>query len=162
MNKTLFHFSRYRAEVLYVMLSAFAVCLGGIIYIFFRPSDHVFFEWIRGVGLNHWLNNARELSGSTGLALPEWLVYSLPNGLWAFAYALLITFIWGGSKFWLKYFWMSSIPLLILGFEVLQYAMIIPGTFSMQDLVFGIAGLTIGIFVGIKITEPGNHENTVE
>jgi hypothetical protein len=161
MNKPLSHFARYRREGSYVMLSVFALFLGGIIYIYFRPSDHVFFGWFRTVGLSHWLNLAREWSLSTGLAFPEWTVYSLPNGLWAFAYALLITVIWGKSRSWLKYLWMASIPLLVLGFEVLQYAMIIPGTFSMQDIVFGMAGLIIGIIAGIKTTKPNNHEKAI-
>jgi hypothetical protein len=81
--------------------------------------------------------------------LPKWIVYSLPNGLWAFAYALLITGIWSDSKSCVKYFWMGSIPVLVLGFEILQYPGIIRGTFSMQDIALGIAGITVGIIVGM-------------
>ena len=144
------------------MLSIFALSLGGIIYIFFRPSEHVFFAWIRAVGLSHWLTLARESSITSVLPLPELFVYSLPGGLWAFAYALLITIIWGGSRSWLRYLWMASIPILVLGYEVLQYAMIIPGTFSMPDIVIGITGLLIGIIVGIKTTKPKNDEKAFE
>jgi hypothetical protein len=162
MKKVLLHISRYYSGGIYVMLSAFALLLGGIIYIFFRPSEHVFFDWIRAAGLDHWFNLAREWSLSSGLLLPEWIVYSLPNGLWAFAYASLITMIWGKSKSWLKYLWMASIPVFVLGYEVLQYAMIIPGTFSIQDMVFGIAGLIIGIIVGSIIFKTTDHEKAIE
>jgi hypothetical protein len=157
-----FHISRLYSVGLYVMLAALALSLGGMVYILFRPSEHVFFGWIRAVGLNHWLTIARGSSLSSGLFRPEWIVYSLPNGLWAFAYALIITSIWWGSKSWLRYLWMASIPVLVLGYEVLQYPMIIPGTFSMQDIIFGIAGLTIGIIVGVRIIKPDNHEKAFE
>jgi hypothetical protein len=162
MKKNLLHFSTDYSGRVYVILSAFALTLGGTIYIFFRPAEHVFFGWIRAVGLDHWFSLARDRSLSSSLLLPEWIVYSLPNGLWAFAYALLITSIWWAGKSWLKYFWMASIPILVLGYEVLQYAGIIPGTFSIQDIVFGMAGLTIGIIVGIKIIKSNNHEKAFE
>lgn len=144
------------------MLAAVALLLGGIIYIFFRPSEHVFFNWIRAVGLNHWFDLAREWSHTSDLLIAEWFIYSLPNGLWAFAYALLITIIWGESKSWLRYLWMASIPILVLGYEVLKYAIIIPGTFSKQDICFGMAGLIIGIIVGIKIIKLYYHEKAFE
>jgi len=151
------HFNRF-----FIYLSILALLLGGLIYILFRASEPVFFNWIRAVGLEGWLNNARSKSLSSSLHLPAWIVYSLPNGLWAFAYAFLITGIWWGSGSWLKYFWMASIPLLVLGYEFLQYAGIIPGIFCMQDIALGITGMTIGITAGIFTTKPKNHENTFE
>jgi hypothetical protein len=142
----------------YFWLSAIALLAGGIIYVLFRTSEPGFFNWIRAAGLDGWLNFARNSTLSLTPFLPKWVVYSLPNGLWAFAYALLITVIWWGSNSWLKYFWMASIPILVLGFEILQLARIIPGTFCIQDIALGIAGLTIGIIVGIKIIKSNYHE----
>ncbi|MCF6357636.1 MAG: hypothetical protein L3J54_07500, partial [Draconibacterium sp.] len=80
-------------------------------------------------------------------------------GLWAFAYSMLIVGIWSGSKSKIKYFWLATIPVLVLGFETLQYFEIIRGTFSIQDIAFGITGIIIGIIVGNKITKIKNHEN---
>jgi hypothetical protein len=151
MKKKLLHFSVFNAGVLNVAFSAFAITLGGLIYIFFRPSEHVFFKWI---------NLPRDIYFFHSLPLPEWIVFSLPNGFWAFAYALLITHIWSGSRSWLRYFWMSSIPLLVLGFEMLQQARILAGTFCMQDIVLGILGLLLGIIVGIKISKSNNYEKS--
>jgi len=154
----LLHFSKCRAEGSFVMLSIFALLLGGIIYIFFRPSDHVFFNWIRAVGLENWLNLARESAVLQGLLFPDWFVYSLPNGLWAFAYALLITLVWWGSRSWVRYLWMASIPVLVIGYEVLQYSGIITGTYCVQDLALGVSGLILGIYSGIKMFKSKNHE----
>lgn len=92
---------------------------------------------------------------------PNWVVYSLPNGFWAFAYALIITAIWSGSISRLKYFWMSSIPLLVYGYEILQYFGVITGTFCRLDLALGTAGLLAGILIGLTI-KPDNHEKVSE
>jgi len=158
MNKHLLYSSAKYPSRLYIFLAVIAILLGGFIYIFLRPSEHVFFGWISTMGLDNLLNLARQNSISQSLHLPDWIVFALPNGLWAFAYALIITGIWSGSKSWLKYFWMASIPLLVLGFEVLQYAGIIRGTFCLQDVLMGLAGILLGTIVGFKITKSNNHE----
>jgi hypothetical protein len=155
-------FSRNNHNRLYILVCALALFLGGMIYILFRTIEPVFFHWVRVAGFERWLNFARSKSLSLSPALPEWIVFSLPGGLWAFAYALVITVIWKGSKSRLKYFWMASIPLLVIGFEILQYAGIIPGTFSLQDIALGISGLIIGILTGIKTTKPSQHEKVFE
>ena len=156
------YLSRNNYYRLCILLCAFAIFLGGIIYILFRPSEVIFFYWFRTVGLDNWFNLARHKSLSLYQYLPEWIVFSFPNGLWAFAYALLITVIWSGSKSLSSYFWMVSIPVLVLGFEILQYAKVIPGTFCIQDITLGLAGLITGIQVGIKINKFKNHEKATE
>jgi hypothetical protein len=145
-------------NLLYICLSAFALLAGGIIYIIFRSSEPLFFSWTNSTQVIHWINIIRSSSLSLSKVLPEWIVYSLPNGLWAFGYSLLITGIWRGSKSLLRYFWFASIPLLVLGFEFLQFARLIPGTFCSQDIALGIAGIVLGIMVGIKIIKPDYYE----
>ncbi|MFH0759189.1 MAG: hypothetical protein V2B15_18015 [Bacteroidota bacterium] len=143
-----------------IFLAGSALLLGAFIYIFLRPSESLFFNWMHAIGLDRWLKYLRLHSLSQIPQVPTWIVYSLPNGLWAFAYALLIKNIWSGSKSWFNYFWTASIPVLVLGFEILQYAGIIHGTFSLQDIAFSLAGLTLGIFAGIKISKRKHHEKT--
>ena len=162
MNKRLLHLSEKYFRRFYIYLSILALLSGGIIYILFRTSEPVFFNWISAFGLDNWLHFARNSSLSLTPLLPDWIVYSLPNGLWAFAYALLITAIWSGGKSWLKYFWMASIPILVLGYEILQYPGLMPGTFCIKDIALGIAGLTIGIIVGIRIIKPDYHEKAFD
>jgi len=55
---------------------------------------------------------------------------------------------------------MASIPVLVLGYEILQYAEIIPGTFSIQDIALGMIGLITGIKIGITIIKSDNYEKT--
>ena len=153
--------STFSFNWLHVIISALALLAGGVVYILFRPSEIVFFNWIRAIGFDNWFNLVRNSSLHLSPGIPEWIVYSLPNGLWAFGYALLITIIWSGSQSWLKYLWLASIPLLVLGFEILQLTGIIPGTFCIQDITFGIVGLTLGICVGIKIIKSNYHEKAL-
>jgi hypothetical protein len=68
------------------------------------------------------------------LNLPCWLVDSLPDALWMFAFCLLILVVWDfklnkNGKFWI-------IVALLVGilFEVLQVAQLTPGTFDWMDL----------------------------
>ena len=143
-------------------LSAFAILTGGIIYILFRASEPLFFRWLNEAGFEHWLAVIRQNSLTHAPFLSEWIVYSLPNGLWAFAYALVITSIWSESKFRIRILWMASIPILVLGFELFQYAGILPGTFCFQDMALGLLGLVIGIMVGLKTNKANNDEKIPE
>jgi hypothetical protein len=129
-----------------------------MIYFLFRASEPLFMKWIHGIGTDSWFSFIRLRSVSFGQSLPEWIVFSLPNGLWAFAFALLITSIWAGSHSWLRIIWMASIPVIVVGFEILQGTGTIPGVFCMQDMAFGIAGLLIGILVGTKTINPNHYE----
>ncbi len=143
-------------------LAAFAILFGGLIYIFLRSPDHLFNNWIRTPGSGTWFNSIRHHFVSKSLVVPEWIVFSLPNGFWAFAYSLLITTIWSASQSRLKYFWMASIPVLIIGFEIFQATGVIHGTFCIQDITFGLAGLVLGITAGNKIVKSNNHERKIE
>lgn len=137
-----FHkFYRWR---LYV-LSAISVFLGGVIYILLRPTKAVFLNVFNLVGLDEWADIIREITVPVSGFFPEWFVYTLPNGLWAFAYTLLILSIWRGSKSLLKYFWFATIPGLVFGFEMLQFFDVLNGTFAIEDLLSGLVGIIAGI-----------------
>ena len=138
------YFSKKHFNRLHIILSVLALLSGGIIYILFRKTEPVFIHWIQAIAPESWFSTDRHIS----LHLPEWIVFSLPNGLWAFAYALLITGIWSGNKSRLKYLWISSIPVLVFGFELLQYFGLIRGSFSVLDLAFGAGGIITGCIVG--------------
>jgi hypothetical protein len=159
-RKLLFPSTNYSSRV-YIFLSALAFLLGGFIYILYRPSEHLFFSWFSSLGLDNLFESLRFHSLSSSPSPPDWVVYSLPNCLWAFAYALLITSLWSGTRSWIKYVWMSSIPILVVGFEVLQYTGTIRGTFCVKDLALGIVGLSIGIIIGNKYNKTQNHEKTL-
>jgi hypothetical protein len=57
---------------------------------------------------------------------------------------------------------MTSIPVLVLGFEFFQYTGIVRGTFCIQDMVLGMAGIITGIFSGLINLKLNHHENPSE
>ncbi|RPI42327.1 MAG: hypothetical protein EHM46_05330 [Bacteroidetes bacterium] len=140
------------------ILSGTAILLGGLIYIFLRPGEPLFLDWARATGLGSLVDHLRPGSFDPAL-LPAWSVYSLPGALWAFAYSLTITGIWSGSHHPVKFLWLATIPVLVLGFELLQAPGIIPGTFSILDLVFGILGAGAGFLFPAIILKSTRHES---
>lgn len=161
MNKKLPHALKPSVQLLFFLLSVAALLFGGFVYILWRPSEPIFFSWIGTFGLDSWINHIRIYSVSVSQLLPEWFVYSLPNGLWAYAFALCIATTWRNSKSRIKYYWMGAITLLVPGFEILQYFQVIPGTFCFQDLLFGSIGLITGIFTGTKSIKNYSHEKKI-
>jgi hypothetical protein len=132
-------------KVLVFFVSILSVIAGGMLYVSFRPAVPVFFRWIRLMGLGDNLTDFREQSLTWVHVLPSWFIYSLPNGLWAFSYTLIVIVIWSGSKSWLRYIWYASVPLLVFGFELLQLTGIIRGTFCLWDLTLGAGGILMGM-----------------
>lgn len=140
------HISPTFSRSSYLLWSTLAVLAGGIIYMLFRPTEAIFLNWFQTLGLENWLDTARGNSLSLTNNLPNWFVYSLPNGLWAYAYTLLIFVIWKNSASLMRYFWYLSIPVLIFGFELLQLSGTLPGTFCLVDLSWGAMGIALGVF----------------
>jgi hypothetical protein len=141
------------------ILSGTAVLLGGLIYVFLRPAEPVFIKWVRVAGLESLIDLLRSLPSDAGTALPRWIVYSLPGALWAFAYSVIITGIWARSNSSAKYFWLSTIPILVLGIEILQVPGVFPGTFCVQDLTLAILGSGAGTITMILSQKPSYHES---
>ena len=156
--RKLFPVIEYINDIIAIIISVFAVVAGGLIYILFRPSEPVFFQWFNIVNLENWFDFIRNNTINLRGWLPEWFVFSLPNGLWAFAYSLLIFTFWLKSDSKLKFFWYLSVPVLVLGFEFLQYFGLIPGTFSVQDVLLGIFGIIAGYFIGELLIKSNNNE----
>lgn len=139
-------------------VSAISVFFGGVIYIMLRPTESAFFNLFGMIGLENWTDLIRENTVPISQYFPKWFVYTLPNGLWAFAYTLLILTIWRGSKSVLKYFWMATIPILVFGFEVLQYTGTIRGTFAIDDIFSGFVGIVCGVLIGNRTAKIYNYE----
>ena len=136
-----------------LLLASISILMGTLIYILLRPSKTIFFKWINTFGYDNWINTTRQHLSTSSAFIPDWIIYSLPNGLWAFAYTIITVGIWRKNKSSIKYFWLSTIPILIFGYELLQLSPFLNGTFCLQDIFMGIAGILIGTIIGIKINK---------
>lgn len=144
-----------------ILLPVVAILAGGLIYVFLRPSEPLFLEWTRAAGLGSLVDLLRTRQPAEGAGLPFWVIYSLPGALWAFAYSSVITGMWARSGHPVKYLWLSTIPLLVMGIEILQVPGIVPGTFSFQDLWAGILGAGTGAVITLFFLKPSTHESNI-
>ncbi|MCF8358905.1 MAG: hypothetical protein K9H26_09115 [Prolixibacteraceae bacterium] len=139
--------AEHKKRIFNLCYALLALLTGTVIYCFFRPEKPSLLNIFNAPG---WIKNQ-----SINNPLSEWLIYSLPDGLWAFAYTVIIITIWKGHLTIIRYFWYATIPVLIFGFELLQLSGKLPGTFCLQDMVFSAAGIIAGIIISkSKIKKP--------
>lgn len=130
--------------MLTMILGVLSLTTGGVLYILYRSETLILFGWIKTLGLYDIVSNLRPSNGSD-----SWLVYSLPDGLWLFAYILLMGALWNFDT--LKSL-LYSAPLVVIGIgsELLQIHHIVRGTFDIVDLLCYIVAIVFGI-IYIKI-----------
>ncbi len=109
--------------------------IGGFIYILFREKNLLMFSWFHSMGLDNIINHLRN-NISFNNQIPDWLIYSLPNGIWIYSLTSLMLVIWFQNLNKLQYLWLSTGPILGISAEFGQLIDIIPGTFDNTDLVF--------------------------
>lgn len=145
-----------------VFFSLLALLAGGSIYLFMRPGSFIFHHWLDAMGIDPGAFQGADAAGRWSGSLMEWILYSLPDGLWALAYTLLIFGLWAGSRSRARYFWYATIPLLVIGFESLQGIGIIRGTFSFSDLLTSMAGMISGVYIQYLIRKKPGHKAKLE
>ena len=133
-----------------ISLCIIPIIVGGILYLAYRRNTLLMFTWFKNIGLSECINQLRHFASQH--PLPEWFVFSLPNGLWALSFVSYVM-IFAGSNRTLKYICMFIAVNIILDFEILQGFKIISGTFDIVDLATNI----IFIYIGIILNHKGGH-----
>lgn len=115
--------------------------LGCLIYVCFRVESMVMFKWFELLKINNFTSTIRGSTSFIKPFLPNWFLYSLPDGLWIYAFTSALIILWNGEKtFWIL------LPLSIGFFlEVGQALNIINGTFDILDLIFTIVAFALSI-----------------
>jgi hypothetical protein len=130
--------------------SFLTLLVGGLIYILFRTSTLKMFSWYETIGLGELTNVMRKMTFQFSDKIPEWILFSLPDGLWIFSYVSLMLFIWQNSVSIKNIFWISIIPILAIGSELGQLFGLVIGTFDIADLLFYIFGMTLPFILFTK------------
>lgn len=91
---------------------------GGLIYIAFRTETLAMFKWFRIIHLDAPIEYLRVLTMDTKAFLPNWFLFSLPDGLWIFSYISLSLLIWKNRITRENIFWISIIPLTAIVSEI--------------------------------------------
>lgn len=109
---------------------------GGLVYICWRDPNLLMFKWFGALGLEPSIESLRIATSAAQTAVPHWLIYSLPDGLWVYALTALMVLLWRGTDTLpVKMFWLSMGLLLGAGSELGQLAGVLPGAFDPIDLL---------------------------
>ena len=109
--------------------------IGCLIYILFRTDTLLY---------NKLLGNLFTPIASPNTFLQRILVFSLPDGLWAMSYTMLI-FHLRKDKTVRTLIWSIIIPIVGILSEIGQLYYLIPGTFDIIDLIMYIVAPTLAI-----------------
>lgn len=123
------------------ILSFLMIFLGGMIYILYRPENILLFKITDSLRITPLIDIAR--SNASLLQLPSFFVNSLPSGLWAASY-LMMMYI--STKFHtrkVRLMLALPLPLSAIVLEFMQLVGWCPGTFDIYDLICYIVPLII-------------------
>lgn len=114
--------------------------IGGWIYLLFRSETLLMFDWAESIGILEWIYALRQDWGHWRQALPQWVLFSLPDGAWVYCATAFFGRLWRSGPLVPHVFWSSMAFVLAAGGELAQWPGWIPGTFDAMDLVlYGIA-----------------------
>ena len=135
-----------------IALSIMFILIGGFIYLFFRPHTLKMFVWLRIINCEQ-IFQLKDYNQD--LKFIEFLIFSLPNGLWILSFLISIGLIW--EKYHIFFIIYSSFftGISIL-FEFFQKFGLIPGTFDIADIlvliIFHILGFLIYEFIILEVS----------
>ena len=66
-----------------ILLSLLIFSIGGIIYLTLRSESLIMFRWCEIIYIKEYVDNIR-----LPYILPNWIVFSLPDGLWVLSYKI--------------------------------------------------------------------------
>lgn len=117
----------------YIGIAILAIIIGGLIYLLFRSEQHVLVR----MTLNSFLGNvlASVRTQTLTWVISDWIIFSLPDGLWLLSYILTMKFIWKDNFNEVGFIFISIMPISALLLEFLQIIHICPGTFDFLDIV---------------------------
>jgi uncharacterized membrane protein len=120
------------------------------IYLFYR-TEHTVVNSLFNIIFGHRNYHALKASIHTYLPLNEFIVFSLPEGLWVFCITLT------SKDFYLKIgratIHLAILPLIfVIGLEILQLFHITNGTFDFLDILTALLSWMVGFF----LVEEGN------
>lgn len=126
-----------------LIASILSLFLGLVIYLLFRTSSLKIFNWLNYFNID-FLNSSIRLNAFTYSKLvPQWILFSLPDGLWTFSYVCLMLYIWNFKISLQSIIWITLIPFIAVFSEIGQAFNLIQGTFDYLDLFFYILGMVL-------------------
>ena len=133
-----------------LLISFLSLLIGVLIYLAFRSTDIILFEFLNYFGLKNLIYDFRHFTYDFKFILPNWFLYSLPDGLWLFSYQCIVLTIWKFSINNSSLIWLLILPVLFILVEFLQLYDVLKGTFDWFDILFFIFGSLLPIIINKK------------
>lgn len=122
-----------------IVIAFLCVSVCGMMYVYFRPDTLKMFHFFKYIGVLDMLENMKRDPS----ILYSWVLYNLPDGVWLFAYSIIIGCIW---NFKIKDCWMFIfvMPLISISHEFMQGLGIMHGTYDPNDVFAYILAISVG------------------
>lgn len=112
---------------------------GGLLYVLYRPTTLLLFHAAYALGLHSTIAGWR--LWASACRPPAFIVYTLPAGLWALSYVLIVAALAVPLNPARRLVAMAAMPLLGLLSELMQGAGLLPGIFDWGDLALYVAAI---------------------
>lgn len=134
-----------RRSIQYTVHVVVPLLVGGIIYITWRSETLRMFGWFESVQLDGAVYGLRDMYGGQVSQLPMWLLYSLPDAVWVYSFAMYMGLVWVDTNPRVAFSLSAIGPTLGIGGELGQAFGIVPGTFDVVDLLLLLAVSVIAL-----------------
>jgi hypothetical protein len=125
-----------------------SLIIGLLIYLGWRDTSHPFYRRAASFGWASEIDGFRASVAS--FDMPEWFIYSLPDGLWMFAFVLFMMSLWDFKFYGLGRFWIIAAIIVGITFEIAQGFTFGMGSFDWIDLVWIIFGAVLPVLLFTK------------
>ncbi|HBD25669.1 hypothetical protein [Flavobacterium sp.] len=126
------------------------ILLGGFIYVSFRVESLRMFSWFNSISLYKVIIATRNYTLNYDFLIPDWVKFSLPDGLWLFSFISLILITWKNEINSSNLFWLIGLPIIALLSEIGQSISIVPGTFDWIDIAMYLIGFMLPFIINKK------------
>jgi hypothetical protein len=90
----------------------------------------------------------RSIANKYRTLIPNWIIYSLPDGLWVYSFSAMLYLIWNENYKSIQK--ILFLPFIVLcGMEILQFLKIINGTFDIIDVFVSLI-MYVLLIINIK------------
>ncbi len=115
------------------------VVVGAAIYVLFRSPRLRVFRWLHALGLGDAVPAARAWARPLADRLPEWVLFSAPDGLWVYGLTACLALVWRGTPGPARRGWLCVGLALGAGGELGQRMGLVPGVWDPADLLLCVA-----------------------
>ena len=133
----------------YWTVALLTMLVGGLLYVLWRSDSLFMFGWFRSLGAERIVAGLRAAARPYRNNVPDWAIYSLPQGLWCFSGLIALRAIWQrvpdspGL-----YIWSVAFAVACFTLEWGQLLGMVPGQFDRVDLAFLAAASVTACYYG--------------